>query len=449
MDLLKDNISSVYRKFLIAAFGSAFMTSIFSLVDAAVVGQYHGPVGVAAMAVIAPVWNILFSLGLLAGIGGSVLYAVKRGARVSAAPANRYFTAALLTGAALSFMAAIGLFLFDAPLLRLFGGEGELLELSLRYMVPIKWGVPLFIFANILMAFLRNDGNPKLATLAVLAGGAFNVFGDYFFVFTCEMGIFGAGLATLIGEVIAVSVMSTHFLRRRSTLRLEMPLVPVLLARRIVAVGFSAFFIDLAMGLLTMLFNRQILRYMGTDELAVYSVVVMVGTFVQCCGYGIGQGAQPILSQNHGAGAFRRVGKTLRYAIWTAVLVSAAWLAVLVAVPDAFVRLFMRPTESVLAIAPGIVRVYALAFVFLPLNVFSTYYFQATLRPRTAFAVSLARGFVLPAALLILLPRLFGGAALWWAVPLAEAAVAVGVIAALRQRTKKPRLGTSEAGDPL
>ena len=441
MDLLKDDIFAVYRKFLVAAFGSALMTSIFSLVDAAVVGQYHGPVGVAAMAVIAPVWNIIFSLGLLAGIGGSVLYAVKRGARASTAPANRYFTAALLTGAALSAATAVGLFLFDAPLLRLFGGEGELLELSLRYMKPIKWGIPLFIFANILMAFLRNDGNPKLATLAVLAGGVFNVFGDYFFVFTCEMGIFGAGLATLIGEVIAVSLMSTHFLRRHNTLRLEMPLVPVLFARRIVAVGFSAFFIDLAMGLLTMLFNRQILRYMGTDELAVYGVVVMVGTFVQCCGYGIGQGAQPILSQNHGAGAFRRVGKTLRYAIWTAALVSAVWLAVLFAAPDAFVRLFMRPTETVLAIAPGIVRVYALAFVFLPLNVFSTYYFQATLRPRTAFAVSLARGFVLPAALILLLPALFGGAALWWAVPLAEAAVAVGVVAALRLGAGNQREG--------
>lgn len=435
MDLLKDDIFAVYRKFLIAAFGSAFMTSIFSLVDTAVVGQYHGPVGVAAMAVIAPVWNILFSLGLLAGIGGSVLYAVKRGARASTAPANRYFTAALLIGAALSITTAVGLFLFDEPLLRLFGGEGEILELSLRYMVPVKWGIPLFIFANILMAFIRNDGNPKLATLAVLAGGIFNVFGDYFFVFTCEMGIFGAGLATLIGEVIAVSLMSTHFLRKHSTLRIEMPLVPVLFARQIVMVGFSTFFIDIAMGLLTMLFNRQILRYMGTDELAVYGVVVMVSTFVQCCGYGIGQGAQPILSQNHGAGASKRVSKTLRYAIWTSALVSAVWLIVLFAVPDAFVRIFMRPTESVLTVAPSIVRIYALAFVFLPLNVFSTYYFQATLRPRISFAVSIARGFVIPAALLILLPCFFGGTAIWWAVPLAEFAVAIAVIYALRHPT--------------
>ena len=432
MNVLTDNVFGVYRKFLAAAFGSALMTSIYSLVDAAVVGQYHGPLGVATMAIIAPIWNILFSLGLLAGIGGSVLYAVRRGARVSTAPANRYFTAALLMGVALSIASAVGLFFFVAPLIRLFDGEGELLDLSLRYLTPVKWGVPLFIFANILMAFLRNDGNPKLATLGVFAGGIFNVFGDYFFVFTCDMGIFGAGLATVIGEAIAVLVMTSHFFRRHNTLRIELPLAPVLFSRKIVEVGFSVFLIDIAMGVLTVLFNRQILRYLGTDELAVYGVVVMVGTFVQCCGYGVGQAAQPILSQNYGAGAFGRVAQTLRYSIWTAALISVVWLALLFAVPDAFVRLFMKPTGAVLAVAPGIIRTYALAFVFLPFNVFSTYYFQATLKPRVSFIVSLARGLVVSGALILILPPLFGGAALWWAIPIAEVAVAVYAILSLR-----------------
>lgn len=185
------------------------------------------------MAVIVPIWNVIFSLGLLAGIGGSVLYAVKRGARSSIAPANRYFTVSLLAGLVLSAVVMAGLFLYTEPLLRLFGGKGELLDLSLRYMRAAQWGVPLFIFANILMAFLRNDGDPKLATLAVFSGGIFNVFGDYFFVFTCNMGIFGAGLATIIGEAIAILVMVSHFFHRRNTLRLEMPFVPVLLRRRL------------------------------------------------------------------------------------------------------------------------------------------------------------------------------------------------------------------------
>ena len=88
MNLLTDDLFKVYRKFLAAAFGSALITSIYSVVDAAMVGKYHGPDGLSAIAILAPMWNIIFSLGLLAGIGGSVLYAVKRGARASTAPAT-------------------------------------------------------------------------------------------------------------------------------------------------------------------------------------------------------------------------------------------------------------------------------------------------------------------------------------------------------------------------
>ena len=428
MNLLTDDLFKVYRKFLAAAFGSALVTSIYSVVDAAMVGKYHGPDGLSAIAILAPMWNIIFSLGLLAGIGGSVLYAVKRGARASTAPANRYFTSALLFGAALSVVATAGLFLFEDPLLRFFGGEGELLVLAKRYMLPIKYGVPLFVFGNIVMAFLRNDGNPRLATIAVIAGGVFNVFGDYFFVFTCDLGILGAAIATALGQICALCVMSTHFFSRRNTLRLELPYAPVLFSRKIAIVGFSAFFIDLAMGILTVIFNRQILRYLGTDELAVYGVIVTVGTFVQCCGYGVGQASQPILSQNFGAGLSERVRKTLRYAIWTCVILSAIWCAALFAAPNAFIWIFMRPTESVLAIAPGIIRAYAVAFVFLPFNVFSTYYFQATMKPKASFIVSVARGCVLSGLFIAAFPALFGGSAIWWAIPAAEAIVAAAVV---------------------
>lgn len=79
MDFLNGKISSIYFKYLSAAFGSAMVTSIYSIVDTAMVGQYHGPEGTAALAVAAPVWNIIYSLGLLMGIGGSVIFGTKRG----------------------------------------------------------------------------------------------------------------------------------------------------------------------------------------------------------------------------------------------------------------------------------------------------------------------------------------------------------------------------------
>lgn len=119
----------------------------------------------------------------------------------------------------------------------------SLLALAQRYLAPIKYVFPFFLFNQMLAAFLRNDDDPGLATLGVLSGGIFNVFGDYFFVFPCDMGIYGAGLATAIGSVISFLVLMTHFLRRRNTLRLvRVERLPRKLWEITVS-GFSSFFL--------------------------------------------------------------------------------------------------------------------------------------------------------------------------------------------------------------
>ena len=107
------------------------------------------------------------------------------------------------------------------------------------------------------------------------------------------MGIYSAGLATAIGSVISFVVMLTHFFSRRNTLRLIKPERLALKLHEIASTGFSTFFIDVAMGILTVLFNRQIMKYLGSDVLAIYGPIIQVSTFVQCCAYSVGQAAQP------------------------------------------------------------------------------------------------------------------------------------------------------------
>ena len=223
MDLLNGKIKSLYFRYLSAAFGSALITSIYSIVDTAMVGQYHGPEGTAALAVVAPVWNIIYSLGLLMGIGGSVIFSAKCGNEQNDGSENQYFTASAIGAVILSVLAWGGVLIFERPILTFFGANESLLSLAQEYMRPIKYVFPLFLFNQMLAAFLRNDKNPALATLGVLSGGIFNVFGDYFFVFTCDMGIYGAGLATAIGSGISFLAMLTHFASRRNTLRLVKP----------------------------------------------------------------------------------------------------------------------------------------------------------------------------------------------------------------------------------
>lgn len=222
MDFLNGKIKSMYFKYLSAAFGSAMITSIYSIVDMAMVGQYQGPSGTAALAVVAPVWNIIYSLGLLMGIGGSVIFSTKRGREnEGAGDENQYFTVAVMGSVVLSLAAWVIVVAGDEPILRFFGADETLLPLAQEYMLPIKFVFPLFLFNQMLAAFLRNDKNPGLATLGVLSGGIFNIFGDYVFVFTFNMGIYGAGLATAIGSAISFVVMLTHFFSRKIRWRLN------------------------------------------------------------------------------------------------------------------------------------------------------------------------------------------------------------------------------------
>ena len=311
-------------------------------------------------------------------------------------------------------------------------------------MLPIKFAIPFFLFNQMLAAYLRNDKNPALATGAVLAGGIFNIFGDYFFVFTCDMGAFGAGLATAVGSTVSFLAMMSHFLTKKNTLRPVKPEGLVRKLREITATGFSTFFIDVAMGILTILFNRQIMVYLGTGALSVYGVIVNISAFVQCCAYSVGQASQPIISTNFGARRGDRIRETLKYALGTVAVFSILWTALSMLAPNVFIRFFMTPTKEVLEIAPTIFRCYGLSFLLLPLNIFSTYYFQALMKPKTAFVASVARGLVVSGILIYLLPAVFTGNAIWSAMPVTELIVAVYVVHEMIKYTKQ--LSTERVG---
>ena len=180
MDLLTGNIRTLYFKFLSAAFGSALISCIYGMVDMAMVGQYQGPDGAAALAVVAPVWNIIYSLGLLTGIGGSVLFSARRGGGHAQGEDNQYFTAAVVGSGILAVLSWAWILLFEREVLLFFGADETLLPLAQAYLAPVRCVFPVFLLGQLVSSFLRNDARPGLATAAVLTGGIFNVFGDWF-----------------------------------------------------------------------------------------------------------------------------------------------------------------------------------------------------------------------------------------------------------------------------
>lgn len=276
----------------------------------------------------------------------------------------------MIGSAALAVLSWVGILLFQSPILRFFGADESLTVLAETYMRPIRYVFPLFLFNQMLAAFLRNDNDPGLATFGVLAGGIFNMFGDYFFVFACDMGIFGTGLATAIGAGISFLVMLTHFVKRKNTLRPVRPEHFLSKLCEISVTGFSTFFIDVAMGILTVLFNRQIMKYLDANALAIYGPIINISTYVQCCAYSVGQTSLPNVSANFGAGRRIRIRKTLRLALWATVFFGVFWTALSMICPNLYIRIFMNPTPEIPDAAPAIVRSYALSFLLLPFNIF-------------------------------------------------------------------------------
>ncbi|MGN1025715.1 MAG: MATE family efflux transporter [Faecousia sp.] len=424
MEMTEKPIKQLYFKYLAAAFGSALVGAIYVLVDMAVIGQYAGPTGTAAIALVLPAWSLICSLGILTGIDGSVLYGNAKG-ESGTEKANSMYTAAVIATALLALMIWLFMLFFDRQLLTFMGSEGELLEIGLKYLKPLKIAVPFFVFSQMLAAFLRNDNDPGLATFAVVFTSILNMIGDYVFAFTFDGGVFGAALATALSNVLSVGIMLTHFLKKKNTLKFAKPAKLFHSMGKIFTIGFSVFFVDLAMGIMTMLYNKQILNLLDHDALSVFGAIASLTTVVQCCSYSIGQAAQPILSANFGAKQMDRVRQVLKYGVLTSIAFGAFWAVLTMAFPTGVIQVFMDATDSVLAVAPGIMRKYGIGYLFVPYTLFATYYFQSILKARISMAISLSRGLIVGAVMLYLLPPVFGADSIWFATPIAEISVAL------------------------
>lgn len=436
MEMTEKPIKQLYFKYLAAAFGSALVGAVYILVDMAVIGQYAGPTGTAAIALVLPAWSLICSLGILTGIGGSVLYGNAKG-ESGTKKANGMYTAALAATTLLALVIWLFMLFFDRQLLMFMGSEGELLDIGLEYLKPLKAAIPAFVFSQMLAAFLRNDNDPGLATFAVVFTSILNMIGDYLFTFTFHGGVFGAALATALSNILSVCIMLTHFLKKSNTLKLVKPEKLFDTIVKIFAIGFSVFFVDLAMGIMTMLYNKQILNLLNQDALSVFGAIASLTTVVQCCSYSIGQAAQPILSANFGAKKMGRVRQVLKYGIFTSIAFGAFWAIVVLMFPNQVIRIFMDATDSVLAIAPGIMHRYGIGYLFVPFTLFATYYFQSILKARVSLGISLSRGLIVGAVLLYTLPVVFGADSIWFATPIAEIAVAFVTVLLMKKFTKE------------
>lgn len=418
-DFLNKPVKQVFMRYLVPSVFATMVTSIYVLADTIIVGKGIGTIAVAALNIVLPLYNIFFGLGLLFGVGGSVLMSILRG-EGDEKGSNAYFSTSLV---AMCVVLALSLAFFTAFMEKIalvFGGTPETMPYIMDYMPYIVWGMGLFFFSSYLQTFIRNDGAPRLAMYAVVSGGVANIILDYVFVYNFNMGMAGAAIATVMGSGLTVVILLTHFFTKKNNLHFSLKGVRPSFIKNIILNGFASFLIEVASGVTIFVFNIQLLKYAGNTGVSVYSIISNTAIVVVCICKGINQAAQPLLSTNYGAGLYERTDKIRSLAVKVSIIICAVPVILGLVVPDFFTYIFINPDSAILSMSASAIRIYFVGFMMLGINMVFICYFQAILKNGYSMIICLMRGLILVVAFAYIFPLFMDVTGIWLAVPAAE-----------------------------
>ena len=434
-EFIQKPVRQLFFHYLIPAICGTMVTSIYVLADTIFIGKRLGATALAALNISLPIYNIFFGLGLLSGVGGSVLMSICRG-KSQKEEGNTYFTTALLLNFALLLISMTVCVLFMEDIAWLLGGTEETLPYIMDYLPYIIWGMGTYFFSSFLQTFIRNDGAPKLAMNGVIAGGVTNIVLDYIFLYPMNMGMKGAALATVLGSSLTVVILCTHFFTKKNQLKFTLKGFHRSFLQKIIVNGFTSLVIEAASGFTIFIFNLQLIRYLGNTGVSVYGIICNTALVVICLCKGIEQAAQPILSINHGAGLSSRILKVQSLSLKTSVIICTLPVLLGLFVPNLFTYIFLEPTSKILTLAAPAIRIYFTGFLFLGINMVFICYFQSVAKSVQSLSLCLLRGCILVVAFVYILPVFFGSTGIWLAFPVAEFLTMIVGICFYRQDLK-------------
>ena len=392
--------------------------SCYILADTFFISNALGPAGLAALNFSIPVYCVINGAGLMLGIGGATKYSVLE-AQGDKAGGNRIFTNTLLLGVCLGAIIFASGLLFSEPLARVLGADAVTLEMTNTYLMTIMSFAPCFILNNIFIAFVRNDGSPKLSMAAMLTGSFSNVILDYIFMYPFGMGMFGAAFATGLAPVISLGVLSLHFIRGKNRFRpVRCRLQNV---KSILSLGLSSFIAEISSGLVIIVFNLLIIGIEGNTGVAAYGVVANLALVALSVYTGVSQGMQPLVSREYGAGRRENARVILKYSLILAVGVSAFMYCLTFIFSNNLVAVFNGENDLLLAeLADAGIKIYFVGFFFAGVNIIASSFFSSMEKPKSAFIISLLRGCVVLVPAAAALAALAGMNGIWMSFVVAE-----------------------------
>lgn len=303
---VRREVQSDYFRYLLPTLIGQIAHSFYCMADVFFVGAAVGSDGLAALNVALPVFTLFSAFSLMVGVGTATTASILTG-QGQTQQTNRVFTQSMVLLAVVGLTLTLLTSVFIVPLARVFGATDRILTEVVDYMRPINLLAFAYIFSGALGVIIRADGNPRLVMIAGTTGNICNIVLDYVFTMKLGMGMFGAGLATILGHCVAVLLYLLHFALHQNHLHLTRNFFDPAACVRVLRNGIGSSILELSAGLIVLLFNIALLRVSGEAAVAIFSVLSNIAYVGKGVFNGMAQAAQPILSTSYGAGRYDRV----------------------------------------------------------------------------------------------------------------------------------------------
>lgn len=413
-------------------------TSIYSVVDGFFISNFAGKTAFAALNLIWPFLMILGGMGFMIGTGGTALVSRYLGAGQKER-ARRYFSMLVEFTALLGLiLTAIGL-IFMEPIARFLGATEEMIPDCVLYgRIVIAFNVA-FMFQNVFQSFLVAAEKPRLGLVATVSAGVTNMVLDALLVGVFRWGLAGAALATGLSQTVGAVIPMVFFLNRENGSALHFSFTPMEAHPLLQACGNGAseLMSNISGSIAAMVYNFQLLKFLGEDGVSAYGVIMYVGFIFVAIFVGYSIGSAPIISFHFGAGNREELKNMFRksyllMAVWGIAMALAAYL-----LAGPLAKLFVGYDRQLCELTVHAMRLHCLAFLFTGANIFTSSLFTALNDGTVSAAVSFARSMVLQIATVLLLPGLMGPDGLWLAALATDTCALVIDICVLGGNRKK------------
>ena len=426
LDFGNGRIGSLFRAMFFPTLVGMLFNSALNLCDGMFVGRGVGSDALAAINIVAPLFLVCTGIGLMFGIGASVIGGIRL-AENNEKAARIIMTQAYLAGAVI-FGAVIAVsLLFTRPVLYALGCSPRLEALAEDYLLWLLPGLVFFYLQCAGMMLIRLDGSPRYAMSVQIVAAVLNIFLDWLMVFPLGMGIRGASMATSASCVVAGIMVVSYFIffsDRLKFYRLRLTVKSLRLSLRntwyMARIGSATFVAELSMGIMMVTGNYVFMSYLGEAGVAAFSVGCYLFPLIFSISNAVAQASQPIISYNYGAGHADRVGQTLRIALATACVCGLLISACMWTGSPLLAMIFLSPSGAAYGLAVHGLPLLGLCALFFAPNITFIGYYQSREEAGRSIVLMLLRGVVFLVPGFIVLPHLLGAAGLWLAIPLAE-----------------------------